>query len=124
MIAASIVDVLQCVSNLQFDVLFEVELYLEENSSLKLQRKDYARTTIDILGLDIYAAIEQNFARLTSRKCVSNVFGLGSVAYWMDATRSCKLCKKRIFPWNDDIMTSEVGATYLKMCGAVLRIRG
>jgi len=49
------------------------------------------------------------------------VFGLGSVAYWMDATRFCSLRWKRFYPWNDVTMTSEAGATYLKTCGVVLR---
>jgi len=42
----------------------------------------------------------------------------------MDVTGFCSLRGKRIFPSNDVTMTSEVGATYLKMSGAVLRNRG
>jgi len=29
------------------------------------------------------------------------VFGLGSVAYWVDPARFCSLRKKLLFPWND-----------------------
>jgi len=32
------------------------------------------------------------------REIVSNVFGLGSVAYWMEATMFCSLRKKVFFP--------------------------
>jgi len=42
----------------------------------------------------------------------------------MDATRFCSLREKRIFPWNDVTITSEVGVIYVKMFGAVFRFRG
>jgi len=51
------------------------------------------------------------------------VIGLGSVAYWMDATRFSSLREKRFFPRNDITLTSKVGATYLKMCRQILRIQ-
>ena len=51
------------------------------------------------------------------RKYVSNVFGLVSVACWMDATKFCSLREKRIFLWNDVTMTSEIGATTSKCAG-------
>jgi len=40
----------------------------------------------------------------------------------MDPTRFSSLNEKRFFSGNDIIMTSHVGATYLKMCRHVLRI--
>jgi len=45
------------------------------------------------------------------------VFGFGSVAYWMDASRFCSLHEKQIFPWNNVTMTSGIGPTYLKCAG-------
>jgi len=57
------------------------------------------------------------------RKCVSNVFGLSSVAYSMDTTRFSSLCQTRFLPGNDITMTSQVGAIYFKMCRQALRIQ-
>jgi len=41
----------------------------------------------------------------------------------MDATQFSSLREKRFFHGNDITMTSQVGATYLKMCRHVLRIQ-
>ena len=57
------------------------------------------------------------------RMFVSNVFGLGSVAYWMDAKRFSGLREKRFFLGNEITITSLAGATYLKMSRHVLRIQ-
>jgi len=51
------------------------------------------------------------------------VFGLGSVAYWMDASRFLVNAKSVFFPGNYITMASQVGAIYLKMSRHVLRIQ-
>ena len=51
------------------------------------------------------------------------MFGLGSVAYWMDSTRFSNQREKRFFFGNAIIVPSQVGAIYLQMCSDVLRIQ-
>ena len=55
------------------------------------------------------------------RKFVCNVFGLSSVAVWMDATCFPRLPEKKFPPQNDVTMMSQVGSTLLQKCGAVSR---
>jgi len=41
----------------------------------------------------------------------------------MEAIRLCSLREKVFFPGNDITVNSQVGATYRKMCGVVIRIQ-